>query len=82
MCNVQRMMHMHMASSREPDMTEPETVAADRANELRTKIRDLIRATRRRLGMSQADLGSALGSNRFLIIRMEKGEREITVGEA
>lgn len=56
--------------------------ADDRANELRTQIRDLIRTTRRLRGMSQADLGSLLGSNRFLIIRIEKGERDITVDEA
>lgn len=57
-------------------------VSTDRANELRAQIRDLIRQTRRDRGMSQAELGSALGSNRFLIIRIEKGERDVTVDEA
>ena len=66
-------------------MPEPEVSAQagpDRTGELRTQIRDLIRRTRRDRRMSQAELGSALGSNRFLIIRIEKGERDVTVDEA
>lgn len=54
----------------------------DRASELRSRIRGLIRDTRRGLKMSQADLGTAIGSNRFLIIRIESGERDVTLDEA
>jgi transcriptional regulator with XRE-family HTH domain len=57
-------------------------VVGDRANQLRAEIRDLIRNARRAKNLSQADLGSALGSNRFLIIRIEKGERDVTLDEA
>jgi transcriptional regulator with XRE-family HTH domain len=66
-------------------MPDPEATVpgyAGRASELRAQIRDLIRKGRRDRGMSQAELGSALGSNRFLIIRIEKGERDVTVDEA
>lgn len=64
-------------------MPDPEAlVSTDRANELRTQIRDLIRATRRERGLSQAELGTALGLTRFIIIRIEKGERDITAAEA
>ncbi|MEV6633843.1 helix-turn-helix transcriptional regulator [Actinoplanes sp. NPDC051470] len=52
------------------------------ASRLRTEIRDLIRSTRRDRNISQAELGSMLGSNRFLIIRIEKGERDVTLDEA
>lgn len=62
-----------------PDTDNP--VGAD-DRQLRAEIRDLIRDTRRAKNISQADLGSALGSNRFLIIRIEKGERDVTLDEA
>jgi transcriptional regulator with XRE-family HTH domain len=64
-----------------PEMDVP-VGGIDRASQLRAEIRDLIRNTRRAKNISQADLGSELGSNRFLIIRIEKGERDVTLDEA
>lgn len=65
-----------------PDAGVGPVVTADRAHDLRTQIRDLIRKTRRDQGLSQAQLGSALGQNRFRIIRIEKGELDVTIDEA
>ncbi|WP_225947162.1 helix-turn-helix transcriptional regulator [Plantactinospora soyae] len=53
-----------------------------RANELRLQIRELIREARQQRKISQADLGSAIGKNRFLIIRIEKGEQDLTLDQA
>ncbi|SNT48287.1 Helix-turn-helix [Asanoa hainanensis] len=65
-----------------PDTGVGPVVPADRAHELRAQIRDLIRKARRDRGLSQAQLGSALGQNRYRIIRLEKGELDVTVDEA
>lgn len=58
------------------------SLSGDRANELRMQVRELIRSRRRQLKMSQAELGSAIGKNRFLIIRLERGLQDVTPDQA
>jgi DNA-binding XRE family transcriptional regulator len=54
----------------------------ERAAELRSQLRELVRNARQQLKLSQADLGSAIGSNRFLIMRIERGEQDPTLEQA
>jgi DNA-binding XRE family transcriptional regulator len=67
----------------------PETPAVDgrssqdeRATELRAHLREVVRTARQLLKLSQADLGSAIGSNRYVIMRIEKGEQDPTLEQA
>jgi transcriptional regulator with XRE-family HTH domain len=64
------------------DSDAPAPSSGDRSGELRLLIRDLVRKTRRERGMSQVELGAALGWTRFQVIRIEKGGREVAIEEA